>query len=126
MISPKSHGLFHKAISNSGRPAEAALSGVAQQQAIRLGELMNCPITNNNTEIIKCLRNVSVEDMINVSAGSVSFPVVIESFESDEEAFISERNFYDLFENSVEIPWLLGINSEEGLLRMAGKTIKLN
>lgn len=123
MLSPVSRGLFHRAISNSGRLAEPARSGVGKGQAARLAQLMNCSSTDDSGEIIRCLRNVSPEAIITASAGS--FPIVVESFESDEEAFIAERNFDDLFLNSIEIPWLLGINSEEGILSMACKIVSI-
>lgn len=124
MISPMSRGLFHRAISNSGRQAEPARTGVGKDQAYRLAELMNCPTIDEDTaEIVRCLKNVSSEAIIYAAAGA--FPVVVESFETDEVAFLENRNYEDLFSNSVEIPWLLGINNEEGLLSMARKNIFL-
>lgn len=117
MISPMSSGLFHRAISNSGRQAEPVRSGVGKAQAVRLAVLLNCTSVDEDhedtEEIIRCLRQVSPEDII---YAGVSFPIVVESFGSDEVAFIENRNFAELFSNSLEIPWLLGINSEEGLL----------
>lgn len=117
-----SRGLFHRAISNSGRIAEPARSDVGKGQAARLAELMNCS-SDDSEEIVRCLRTVSPEAIITASAGS--FPIVVESFESDEEAFIAERNIDDLFLNSIEIPWLVGINSEEGILSVACKIISI-
>lgn len=118
MISPMSHRLFHRAISNSGGlfgPAPAR-SGFAREQAIRFAELMNCT-TDNSGDMIECLRQVSPEAMI---FSGLSFPIVVESFESDEPAFIDQRNYNNRFSNFAEIPWLVGMNSEEGLLNLGG------
>lgn len=121
MISPMSQGLFHRAISNSGGLAGPARSGVARQQATRLAELMNCP-TLDTAAIIECLRRISPEDMI---YSGVSFPIVVESFVADEPAFIDQRNYNNRFSNFAQIPWLVGMNSEESLLYLGGRIIKL-
>lgn len=120
MISPMSEGLFHRAISNSGGLLGPARTGVARQQATRLAELMDCP-TDDTGEMIECLRNVSPENMI---FSGLSFPIVVESFESDEPAFIDQRNYNNRFTNFSQIPWLVGMNSEEGLLNLGGKKIR--
>ncbi len=122
MISPLSHGQFHRAISNSGGLLGPARSGVARQQAIRLAAVMNCPIDDTN-EMIECLRSVSPENMI--FSGILSFPIVVESFESDEPAFIDQRNYNNRFSNFAQIPWLVGMTSEEGLLNLGGKKIHI-
>lgn len=118
MISPLSQGRFHRAISNSGGLLGPARSGVARQQAVTLAELMNCPADDTN-EMIECLRRVSPENLI--FSGLMSFPIVVESFESDEPAFIDQRNYNNRFSNFARIPWLVGMNSEEGLLNLGGK-----
>lgn len=121
MISPMSEGLFHRAISNSGGLLGPARSGVAREQAVRLAELMNCP-TNDTETIVECLRQISPEDMI---FSGLSFPIVVESFESDEPAFIDQRNYNNRFSNFARIPWLVGMNSEEGLLNLGGNARQL-
>lgn len=130
MISPMSRGLFHKAILNSGTLNNAwsdpPRQGVAKLQAIRLAEHVKCPTQDKTTEeIVECLRGVSAEDIVGFS--SVAPYPVIESFEADDDddAFIGNEHFNDLLRNSVEIPVLLGINSEEGLLYMARKLHEL-
>lgn len=117
MISPMSEGLFHRAISNSGGLLGPARPDVAKQQAIRLSELVNCP-ANDTVEMVGCLRNVPVENFI---FSGLSFPIVVESFESEEPAFIDQRNYNNRFSNFAQIPWLVGMNSEEGLLNLGGK-----
>lgn len=120
MISPMSQGLFHRAISNSGGLLGPARTGVARQQAVTLAELLNCP-TNDTSLIIECLRHISPEKII--FSGVASFPIVLESFESDEPAFVDQRNYNYRFSNFTQIPWLVGMNSEEGLLNLGGKNI---
>lgn len=119
MISPLSQGLFHRGISNSGGLLGPARSGVGRQLAVRLAELTNCPSDNTN-EMIECLRHVSPELMV---FSGLSFPIVVESFESDEPAFINQRNYNNRFTEFAQIPWLVGMNSEEGLLNLGGKTL---
>ncbi|KAG4067634.1 hypothetical protein HA402_005406 [Bradysia odoriphaga] len=122
MISPMSRGLFHKAILNSGTLnngwCDPARTGVARQQAFNLAEHVGCWTNETTTEeIVECLRGMPIQDILSYSA-SAPYPVV-ENFETDEDAFIGERNFDDLHSNSVEIPMLLGMNTEEGLLNIA-------
>lgn len=118
MISPMSQGLFHRAISNSGGLIGPARAGVGRQRASSLAELMNCPNLNDNFAIVQCLRLVSPEAMIR---SGLSFPIVVESFQSDEPAFIDQRNYNNRFSHFAAIPWLVGMNSEESLLNVAGK-----
>lgn len=118
MISPLSEGLFHRGISNSGGLIGPARAGVAIQRATTLADLMNCPFPENIAAIVECLRQVSPEDMI---YSGVSFPIVVESFESDERAFIDQRNYNNRFSDFAAIPWLVGMNSEESLLRLGGE-----
>lgn len=118
MISPLAQGLFHRGISNSGGLLGPARSGVARQQATKLAKLLHCPVLDDTISIIQCLRKVSPGDIIN---SGVSFPVVIESFESDEPAFFDKRNYNNRFRSFVSIPWLVGMNSEEGLLNLGGE-----
>lgn len=49
----------------------------------------------------------------------VPFPPVVENvFQSEEEAFIPSFRFN---KHSLDIPWLVGITSDEGLLRTSGE-----
>lgn len=128
MISPMSRGLFHKAILNSGTLHNAwcdpPRTGVARQQALRLAEHVNCTTENTTTEeIVECLRGVRPEDIVAFTSYA-PYPVV-EMSESDEVPFIGERSFDDLARDSIEIPILLGMNSEEGLLTMACKVLEV-
>lgn len=122
MISPMSRGLFHRAILHSGTLNNAwsdpPRPGVARKQALDLAEHVNCTTTNRTTEeIVDCLRGISPQDIVSFTSNA-PYPVV-EYPHDDETAFIGERNFDGLSSNSIEIPILLGMNSEEGLLSMA-------
>jgi len=112
MMSPLSQDLFHRAISESGGPVAPLQKGVALQRAKTLAQLMNCSSTDNNFDIVQCLRNASAEDMVK---SGVTFDVVVEPLESDEPAFVNRRNYNNRFSNFSAIPWLVGINSEESL-----------
>jgi hypothetical protein len=48
----------------------------------------------------------------------VPFPPVVESFQSEEEAFLSS---FRINKHSFDVPWLVGMNSDEGLLKTAGR-----
>ncbi|CAG9809984.1 unnamed protein product [Chironomus riparius] len=130
MFSPMSRGLFHRAISQSGNVmdvwAEPHRQGLAKMKAIRLADKMNCPISGSTIrEMVECLRNVPAEEII-ASVGDflewdfdplVPFGPVVESSELEEEPFIMDLNYKKF---SLDIPWLLGINSEEGIFKTAG------
>jgi acetylcholinesterase len=63
MFSSLSRGLFHRAISQSGNVMEPwaspARKGVAKMRAIRLADMMNCPISGTSMkDIVECLRKV--------------------------------------------------------------------
>lgn len=49
----------------------------------------------------------------------VTFPPVIEDFHQEEESFISSRHYN---KHAFDIPWMIGLTSEEGLLKSAGET----
>jgi carboxylesterase type B len=132
MNSPLSRGLFHRAISHSGTISngwsDVARSGVALNNTINIAKRVNCT-SIASSEIVACLRNVEGVKLAKALANmyeefidpAVLLQPVIESFNlnnDDDKPFISERDFVN---NSISIPWLVGMNSEEGLLRVGGK-----
>lgn len=62
MNSQKSQKLFHRAISQSGNLmniwADPQRKGLSKERAMKLADLMSCPIDSTTKEIIKCLRKV--------------------------------------------------------------------
>lgn len=45
------------------------------------------------------------------------FPPVVEGFQTEEEAFISSFRYN---KHSFDIPWMVGMTSDEGLVKTAG------
>lgn len=117
MLSPMSRDLFQRAISNSGSRHNARSDPWRKKEALeatkRLATVLNCPTTNNSA-IVSCLRTKdAVEIILAADQANWSNRIVIEDFELSETAFISKRAFAW---ESVNIPWLIGMNSEEGLI----------
>jgi carboxylesterase type B len=127
MISPLSQKYFHRAISHSGALnqcwSDPARPGAARNQAIRLANELKCS-TINSEIMVNCLRNTPAYNLTLAIANLyywdydpiILFSPVVEDFETDEEKFVETREFN---ENSTNIPWLTGMNTEEGLLKLA-------
>lgn len=127
MLSPMSRGLFHRAISHSGTIyngwSDPSRPGTAREKALKIAEFAGC--TGDTTQKFECLKIAPAKKLTEAltklyfwdNDPVVILQPVIEDFASDEEPFISERNFGN---NSVEIPWLIGMNGEEGLLKVGG------
>lgn len=120
MISPLSKGLFHKAISHSGTINSRGFPGKpgeAWQSTKNLAFFFGCPITDP-ISAVNCLRNIPAHDLMqNATDAGFSLNIVVEDFSSDENPFISTRTFN---EDSVNIPWIVGINSDEGIATSYG------
>ncbi|CAL8081018.1 unnamed protein product [Orchesella dallaii] len=127
LLSPKSRGLFHRAISQSGNALVTwASQDNPEEQAFRFAAQMNCMKSSNKTKIAKCLRNADA-DKIAKSQRSASdilhhkhalYSPTIEK--EGEDAFISALP-QDIIKagNITKVPWLVGVNSEEGLIYSA-------
>lgn len=127
MVSPLSQGKFHRAISHSGALMECwsdpAKKGTARAQAIRLAQELNCPSVLMD-EMVACLRGVPGSNLTLAIAKLylwdydpvVLFMPVVEDFETEEDKFILSREFSA---PSTDIPWLIGMNSQENLLKLA-------
>lgn len=109
-----SRGLFHRAISNSGTIhnawADPWRRGEALEATKRLANAVNCSSTSTN-EIVKCLRSKGAVDLViagDAAANNWSNRMTIEDYQQlSEPAFLPTRNLKD---ESVNIPWMLGIN----------------
>jgi len=128
MISPMSKGLFDRAISQSGTImntwSDPPRPGLAKMRAIRLSDMMKCPIINTNfKDMIDCLRKVDAKKIAEAVYNfyewdldpAIIFPPVVEN-QSEEEAFIAD---YQMKKHSFDIPWLVGLTSDEGVFRTA-------
>lgn len=117
MLSPMSKGLFQRAISNSGSiynsRADPWRKNEAMEATKRLASVLNCPTTNSSA-IVLCLKSKDAVDII-LAADQAGWSnrVIIEDFELIETAFLPKREFV---KESVNIPWLIGMNAQEGLI----------
>ncbi|XP_011689096.1 PREDICTED: venom carboxylesterase-6-like [Wasmannia auropunctata] len=129
MVSPLSAGLFHRGISQSGNfynPWTLASPGVAKMRAMTLGKNLGCN-SENSKELIKCLQTKSAEEIIGTDqlfkkfgyCPMIPFRPVIEP--KHPGAFLIEDPLISVREGRLlDIPWMTGITSEEGTLRVAG------
>ncbi|KAG5668733.1 hypothetical protein PVAND_016660 [Polypedilum vanderplanki] len=129
MFSSMSRGLFHRAISQSGTLltpwAGPSAKGQAKMNAIRLADKMNCSISGTTMkEIVTCLRGVPAENITLAiydffewdNDPIITFQPVVEESELEEEPFIMDLRYKKF---SLDIPWMVGITSEEGLFKSA-------
>lgn len=127
MISPLSKGLFHRAISQSGTIHSSWTlyrPGSAKKHAKRLGEMMNCP-TNNSVEFVDCMRNIDAKNIIETDDNFkvlgidplITFKLSIEPDHSG--AFLTKEPTELIEKGQInDVPWLTGLNSHEGSLRV--------
>ncbi|KAL5279764.1 CES5A.2 family protein [Megaselia abdita] len=127
--SPKSKGLFHRAIQQSGtifNPwAYPKNKGDAAKNALKLANLFKCDVEGENwTTIIECLRKIDALELAQAEPAfyewlaypSCTFAPVLEP--EHPEAFLDHLP-RDTGVNSLDIPVMMGIVSDEGLLGTA-------
>uniref|UniRef100_T1IIA8 Carboxylic ester hydrolase n=1 Tax=Strigamia maritima TaxID=126957 RepID=T1IIA8_STRMM len=119
LISPLSKGLFHRAIAQSGTP----LSPWAEQTDPRhwaklLADKVGCSSSANTTEIIECLRETSVQDIIaagndlnNVGMLTIWGPVADGYFHSDLPSKLIQNG-----KIANPVPLIFGVTKDEGIL----------
>ncbi|XP_026824937.1 venom carboxylesterase-6 isoform X2 [Ooceraea biroi] len=129
MINPVSQDFFHRAISQSGTvycPWTLAPPGSAKRKAEQVGRLLNCD-TESSEQLIECLRKKSATDLIGTDRSfqvygycpMIPFKPVIEP--DHPGAFIVENPIISMHKgNMADIPWMTGVTSEEGSLKVAG------
>ncbi|KAL7019624.1 hypothetical protein ACKWTF_011182 [Chironomus riparius] len=129
MNSPKTQNLFHRVIAQSGNMmnvwSEPLRTGLANERATKLADMMDCPCTSTTKEMIECLRKVPANKitaavrnfMIWDCDPVIPFGAVVENCGPEEERFIVESN---LDKPSFNIPLLTGVNSEEMIFKTAG------
>ncbi|KAL0099083.1 hypothetical protein PUN28_020261 [Cardiocondyla obscurior] len=129
MVSPLSAGLFHRGISQSGNfynPWTLTSPGFAKIKAKTVGEHLGCN-SDNSKELIECLRKKSAKEIIGSDqlfqkfgyCPMIPFRPVIEPEHSS--AFLTEDPTISVSEGRLrDIPWMTGITSDEGALKVAG------
>ncbi|KAG8265211.1 hypothetical protein J6590_099873 [Homalodisca vitripennis] len=129
MISPRSKGLFHAAISQSGSAlCPWAFSNPARhkQLAGKLAQLVGCPLQPSH-DFRQCLMDLPAEKIVGVQKDFIIWdidPVVLfspaEEPEEVKDAFLT-KNPWTLSTRS-DIPWMVGFNSEDGAIKVASLT----
>lgn len=129
MVSPLSEGLFHRGISQSGNfynPWTLTPPGSAKKNAIILGKNLRCN-TEDSAEFIKCLRTKDAKEIIGSDrlyqhfgyCPMIPFKPVIEPRHAG--AFMAEDPLISARQGHLaDIPWMTGMTSEEGALKVAG------
>lgn len=132
LLSKLSKGLFCKAISQSGSCVDKwAIMENPRDYAFALGEKLGCK-TNDDKQLLQFLKEAKAEDlvlgeidlfkMINPDEVflQVSFCPTVEP--DHEHAFITKAP-REIFENGdvMDVPFIAGLNSKEGIFVYAGK-----
>ncbi|XP_063224171.1 esterase FE4-like [Bacillus rossius redtenbacheri] len=122
MLSPRSQGLLHGAVSQSGTallPWALVPLDVARERALRLAELVGCRKRDLETSraLLQCLRRKPADEISRHSAGTMDrvsemvypfVPVVDRDFLPAHPARLMQ-------EPGAGVPWMVGVASHEGL-----------
>ncbi|CAH1963415.1 unnamed protein product [Acanthoscelides obtectus] len=134
MLSPLSRGLFKRAIMQSGTAfCTWALSGKDEvlTNSKKLAKLFNCP-TDCSKKMVECLKKVEAKHFIEQDVKfmlwdydpMIPFKPVIEP--KLDGAFLTEHPIKLITANKYEnIPIMVGINTEDGGLKVAGMNSQL-
>ncbi|XP_060664137.1 LOW QUALITY PROTEIN: venom carboxylesterase-6 [Drosophila nasuta] len=131
MLSPQSRGLLHRGIAQSGtyyNPwAQPAHKGVAAKRAAKLTQLVDCDAAGEDWAAkLKCLRSKPAEQIVATLYDMflwdfdpmIPFPPVIEP--QHDDAFLTELpRETSAPPHGQQLPLMLGVTSEEGLLKTA-------
>ncbi|KAG4074888.1 hypothetical protein HA402_009313 [Bradysia odoriphaga] len=127
VLSPRSKGLFSKAIAQSGSPLNSwALYPDPEKQAKRFAAKFGCPV-DNSKEMVDCLKTLDAVELVNAHYEMLlplrdSITMFVPTIESpiDDQTFLSESPHILLKEGRFnKMPMMAGVNSEEGLLTSA-------
>ncbi|KAJ4438845.1 hypothetical protein ANN_14798, partial [Periplaneta americana] len=133
MLSPLSRGLFARVIAQSGsvlNPWAFEPPSVLRKKAFRFGKVFGCE-TDDSKELLEFLKTLSPEQLVEgipkamteeeLNLGAVFFKPTLEHPTEHEEAFITEDPFELLSQGKFyNVPFIVGINSNEGLLCLKG------
>ncbi|XP_037078667.1 venom carboxylesterase-6-like [Pollicipes pollicipes] len=128
VLSPRSRGLFAKAISQSGASfCSFGASGEPQGQMAREhAEVLNCD-TTSSLAVVDCLRQKPAEEVLSAMSkftqDALMGMAILYKPRVDAESpspFLPENPYVVLKEGRFSrVPWMNGLNSEEGALTVA-------
>lgn len=128
LMAPASKGLFQRAIMLSGTPYDlwAQDKGYAKEQARKVIQTWGCDGKEDNGELMKCLRGVSLEEISETrdkfydwnSEPSVPFGPVLESLDSPSP-FLQE---VDADKIDPDVQLIIGVTHDEGAFKAAAMT----
>ncbi|XP_020282996.1 venom carboxylesterase-6-like isoform X1 [Pseudomyrmex gracilis] len=130
MISSLSRGLFHRGISQSGTfysPWTIMSQESAKKKLELLGSHLNCPVNTTSKDLLECLRLKTPQEIIGTDrifqtfgyCPMIPFRPVIEP--DHPGAFLTEDPLISVKKGRLaDIPWMTGVTSEEGALKVAG------
>ena len=127
MLSPRSRGLFSKAISLSGTAANywAGRNTDHARYATEMGEIFDCP-TDNSKEMINCLKKIDPVELTRAQwklhelflKSPAKLPLSTFSPRMDPEAEVQmlPENPLEMLRNGdfQHLPWMVGLTSQEG------------
>jgi para-nitrobenzyl esterase len=115
VASPRSRGLFHRAISESGGCTTVQTTkDEADASAKALATTLGC----TGADALACLRGKSVADLLTAGASGNFDPEVDGQFLPDQP-----RTLYDSGQVA-KVPYLLGSNTDEGTLFLIGSRVQ--
>ena len=132
LLSPQTHGLFHRAVSMSGS-AMAWWANIPHQEttAHRLAETFQCP-SETSEDIIQCLQQISGREIMEAQAKFYPWnhdkvekePLTIWSPrpdpEAEEEAMMPIQPAIRMVEGQMQpVPFLVGVAESEGVWQAA-------
>lgn len=88
-----------------------------KETAQKFGEAMNCPDSTNSRSLLKCLRNLTFEE---IAMGQPDFNPSLETIPSNGD--MSQIFYPDtpanllLSQEGNNVPWIVGVNSAESIL----------
>lgn len=103
MVSPVANGLFHRAILMSGSAlSDWAITTHALQSTLQVTQALNCPLTDNQKEVLSCLGRKRYQEIVNVKTAdapefSTSFGPVIDGLVIPNEPHVVMGKYSDLF-----------------------------
>jgi len=107
VASPKSRGLFQRAISQSGGCTTLqTTSAVAQQRSAELAQKLGC----NGDDSLACVRGKSTSELLAAATGISFGPIVDGAFLPEQARALFDKG------DIAKVPYILGSNTDEGTL----------